>query len=148
MVLVLIPGGEFFMRALTPSAAAGWPDRPSTILIDPGAQPDERNCDGRLTEIALEPYFLAKYEMTQAQWLRVSLSNPSQSPPGTSHGGPVVTALHPVEQVGRAEARRALRRLALRLPTKARPASPRSTTGSICTPPWVSSAPTGSACMT
>lgn len=106
IVLVLIPGGAFAM----------------------GSPPNEarRQPNERLHRVALRPFFLSKYEVTQAQWLRVMGENPS----GTLAGFPpvglyaedpadVVTLLHPVENVSWIECQDFARRLALQLPTEA-----------------------------
>jgi formylglycine-generating enzyme required for sulfatase activity len=69
--------------------------------------------------VTLDPFFLSKFEMTQAQWLRVTGRNPSQHEVGTEFGGKVTTALHPVEFVSRLEAEAWLGKLDLTLPTEA-----------------------------
>ena len=100
IVLVLIPGGTFTMGS------------PATA---PNRDPDER-----LHTVTLEPYFLSKHEMTQAQWLRATGSNPSFYWAGyPPNGGVPVTPLHPVERVNWFECAETLRRLGLRLPTEA-----------------------------
>lgn len=101
MVLVLLPGGTFFMGAQRGDA--------SQPNHDPLATPDE----DPVTKVTLAPFFLSRYEMTQGQWERIMGSNPSNfvSVPG----GPD----HPVEQVSWHDCQRALHRLGLRLPTEA-----------------------------
>src|SRR5262249_53278694 len=64
VVLVLLPGGKFRMGAQRVDSA-----RPN---YDPGAQVDET-----VHEVALAPFFLSKYEMTQGQWQRLANVNPS-----------------------------------------------------------------------
>jgi len=110
IVLVLLPGGTFPMGAAPPT-----PERPAGANVDPSAKPTE----GPVHEVTLAPFFLAKYEMTQAQWRRFAGSNPAAYQPGTTVGGVLHTALHPVEQVRWSEARQTLERLALTLPTEA-----------------------------
>ena len=104
VVLILVPGGVFNIGS------------PST---EPGRGPDE----GPRRPVDLLPYFLSKYEMTQAQWRRLMSANPSQfaSDRETTRntGGVVITELHPVEQVSQDMARRALKRWGLRLPSEA-----------------------------
>jgi len=104
LVLVLVPGGT----------------------VRQGAQDDDPRFGAYLDEIAraerfgrrveLAPFFVSKYEMTQAQWERATGDNPSYYAPG--HPA-VADATHPVEQVSWAAADEVLRRLGLRLPTGA-----------------------------
>ena len=101
VVLVLLPGGSFSMGA----------DESSDPLALPNEQP--------VVEVTLDPFFLSKYEMTQAQWEFVTGQNPSQVVPGTQVADRKVTALHPVETITWTEADRVLRDLDLQLPTEA-----------------------------
>jgi formylglycine-generating enzyme required for sulfatase activity len=107
LVLVLLPGGKFFMGAQKSDA--------NGTNYDPQASADE----GPVSELTLGPFFLSKYEMTQDQWLRITGKNPSAYHPGNYYGGKAVTLLHPVEQVSWSEATRILDRFGLRLPTEA-----------------------------
>lgn len=102
IVLILLPGGSFLM---------GSPED------EPGRAENENQ-----HRVALEPFFIGKYEVIQAQWTRVMGSNPSLFGPGSTNGalpsgdgGPV----HPVEMVSWLEATDFLRRLGLTLPTEA-----------------------------
>jgi len=103
LVLVLIPGGSFWMGAQAS-------DR-SQRNFDPEAQKDE----GPVHEVELSPYFISKYEMTRAQWLRLVGVNPSfyQASPFTP------TLLHPIEQVSWQDCTTWLGRAGLMLPTEA-----------------------------
>jgi formylglycine-generating enzyme required for sulfatase activity len=103
LVLVLIPGGTFWMGAQAS-------DR-SQHNFDPEAQQDE----GPVHEIELSPFFISKYEMTRAQWLRLTGKNPSfyQAGPYTP------TLLHPIEQVSWQDCTTWLGRAGLALPTEA-----------------------------
>jgi len=106
IVLVLIPGGEFRM----------------------GSPPDER---GRMSdevphEMKLDPFFLSKFEMTQAQWQAFTGTNPSiYGPPRYDPNWDRLPAdrkrmwRHPVERVDWHLATRVLSRLGLQLPTEA-----------------------------
>jgi formylglycine-generating enzyme required for sulfatase activity len=114
IVLVLIPGGEFLMGAQS--------DDPSRPNFDPEAEADESAFfeGGRQAFPAvLEPYFISKYEVTQAQWRRLAGRDPSSS---TSALRPdhVHSRLHPVEHVAWKEAREVLLEVGLELPTEAR----------------------------
>ncbi len=101
IVLVLLPGGAFRMGAQVPDAQhpLGSPN------VDPQAYPGE----GPVLELSLEPYFLGRFEVTQAQWERVTGENPSKQ----------AAPLHPVERVSWESAARCLARLDLCLPTEA-----------------------------
>ena len=103
LVFVLIPAGTFRMGA---SRVAGQPN------FDPSAFGNETP----VQELSLAPCFLSKYEMTQAQWERVTGRNPSKWPPGAA---PTVTPRNPVEQVSWYDASEVLGRMALVLPTEA-----------------------------
>ncbi|MFQ5748372.1 MAG: bifunctional serine/threonine-protein kinase/formylglycine-generating enzyme family protein [Planctomycetota bacterium] len=107
MVLVLLPGGTFRMGAQDSD--------PSAPGYDPQAYLDE----SPVQEIALDPFFLSKYEMTQAQWLRFMDDNPSQLDSDYDLPGYTINLLHPVESVSWEECRKTLERLDLELPTEA-----------------------------
>jgi formylglycine-generating enzyme required for sulfatase activity len=106
LVLVLLPGGRFLFGAQSKEVAAP--------QYDPDAHPDDDT-----VELELTPFFLSKYEMTQAQWLRAMGANPSRHRPQPSDCPYPHTLLHPVESVSWIDSTRALRRLALDLPTSA-----------------------------
>lgn len=111
LVFVLLPGGTFNMGAVTPDAGkpAGSPN------VDPDAQKDE----SPVNEIAVDPFFLSKYEMTQMQWLRATRRNPSAFPMGTTSAGRKISRLNPVEQVSWLDCADTLLHLDLVLPTEA-----------------------------
>jgi formylglycine-generating enzyme required for sulfatase activity len=111
IVLVLLPGGTFSMGTRAPD--------PAHRLGTPNTDPAARSSEGPVHEVRLEPFFLAKHEMTQGQWLRATGTNPSAYPAGAEIGGRKHTLLHPVEQIKWADARRVLGRLGLALPTEA-----------------------------
>lgn len=82
------------------------------VLLPPVVGTDQR---------LLQPIFLAKHEMTQAQWLRLSGQNPSEHAPRASNPGSGAESTapslsHPVENVNHAEAMSILTRHGLRLP--------------------------------
>jgi formylglycine-generating enzyme required for sulfatase activity len=81
-----------------------------TPHFDAGHEADERFVEG----IPLDPFFLSKFETTQAQWARVMDTNPSQHFDEASLGGPT----HPAETFSWHSARLAGDRLALVLPTE------------------------------
>jgi len=98
IVLVLLPGGSFAM----------------------GSPPDEPNraWDERQHSVTVEPFFLSKYETTQAQWERAMGTNPSEFPPGTVRLEVEFTGAHPVECVTFSDCSRLAARLGLVLPTE------------------------------
>ena len=69
--------------------------------------------------VKLDPFFLSKYEMTQAQWLRFTGKNPSFYKPGKMYAHAEITSCHPVEQVSWEDCVQVLFRLNLRLPSEA-----------------------------
>jgi formylglycine-generating enzyme required for sulfatase activity len=118
LVFVLIPGGAFVM--------GGQSRDPAGAGYAPGVGDDA----GPVKEVVLAPFFLSRYEMTQAQWQRITGVNPSRYAPGHRweyRAGPdpglppavVVTARHPVESITWETAAETVRRLGLELPTEA-----------------------------
>ncbi len=98
IVLVLVPGGFFEM---------GSPEK------ELGRSPDER-----LHEVVVEPFFLAKFEVTQGQWTRVTGENPAYYPSGIERAGVVASEIHPVESVTWTECDHFARRIGLLLPSE------------------------------
>ncbi len=97
LVLVLLPGGAFEMGS-------------------------EEIRDSRpVHDVTLDPFFLSKFEMTQAQWRHVTGENPSTYFPGRRHSNldARIEWSNPVETVSWREARDVLARLDLTLPTEA-----------------------------
>ena len=108
LVFVLLPGGRFYMGSSSPEASIRNPD--------PDGGVDERDEDSRPVKVHLTPFFMSKYEMTQAQWTRITGANPSRYqfyPLGHREGR------LPVEKVTWLDAQRVLANLGLRLPTEA-----------------------------
>ena len=98
IVLVLIPGGTFWMGAQ---------------IYDPDEQNHDPNAllnESPVHEVTLSPYFLSKYEMTQGQWQRATANNPSQS---------CRVSRAPVESVSWVESLNVMARLGLELPSEA-----------------------------
>ena len=104
LVFVLLRGGRFLM------GSQKW------ITGDPNYDPNGAFDEGPVHEVELSPFFLSKYEMTQAQWLRCTGNNPSYYQPPA----PIVPSLlHPVEQVSWTTCVKVCQRLGLSLPTEA-----------------------------
>jgi formylglycine-generating enzyme required for sulfatase activity len=111
IVLVLLPGGAFSMGTRRPDA--------QHKLGSPNVDPESHGSEAPVSTVTLAPFFFAKYEITQGQWLRATGSNPSAYTPGRVVGGRTHTLVHPVEQIGWKEADQMLWRIGLRLPTEA-----------------------------
>jgi serine/threonine protein kinase/formylglycine-generating enzyme required for sulfatase activity len=113
IVMVLVPGGTFRMGA-TPG--------PDGANCDAAAKPEE----SPVHEVTLLPFFLARHELTQAQWQRLwygepALAQPSAYPAGQTFGrkGRKMTLTNPVEQVSWLMGDRLLNQNGMQLPTEA-----------------------------
>lgn len=105
IVFVLIPGG----RAET--GAQG--DDPSLPFYDPAFEVGEE-----LRSVELEPFFLSKHEITQAQWVRLGDgTNPARH--RLDQNGDEIGPRNPVESVSWDDASLVLSQHALELPTEA-----------------------------
>jgi len=100
IVLVLLPGGTFWMGAQKDDAS-----KPN---YDPRAQIDE----GPVHQVTLSPFFVGKHEVTQGQWLRWTGNNPSSS---RDRNEPTL----PVSNVSWDDVDAATRKAGLLLPTEA-----------------------------
>ncbi|MFT5050173.1 MAG: serine/threonine protein kinase/formylglycine-generating enzyme required for sulfatase activity [Chlamydiales bacterium] len=106
VVLVLLPAMSLFVGAQA---------KPGAPNYDPRALESEAP-----VEFSLAPFFLSKYELTQAQWLRLTDGVPSLFFLGSHwRGFGSVSGVHPVENITWDEAAQALADCALRLPTEA-----------------------------
>ncbi|MFO0984548.1 MAG: bifunctional serine/threonine-protein kinase/formylglycine-generating enzyme family protein [Planctomycetota bacterium] len=100
IVLVLLPGGSYLM---------GSPES------ERDHQPNER-----VHKVTLLPFFISKYETTQAQWQRLMGSNPSGCRAGERlPRDKIATLLHPVEEVRWVDCEEFLKRADLEFPTEA-----------------------------
>ncbi|MCC6782446.1 MAG: formylglycine-generating enzyme family protein, partial [Planctomycetes bacterium] len=108
IVFVLLPGG-----AVTLGAQDTDPKGPN---YETGAESDED-----VHEVRLAPFFLARHELTQAQYLRLTGErNPSSFAAGEfGTDGPAIGWAHPVENLDWDMARQALEPHGLILPTEA-----------------------------
>jgi formylglycine-generating enzyme required for sulfatase activity len=106
VVLVLLPGGSFAMGAA----------RSGDTNLDPAALDHE----SPVHQVRLAAFFIAKHELTQAQWQRWTKTNPSYYPVGRNVAEvQTIAATNPVETITWQEASEALRQLGLELPTEA-----------------------------
>jgi|GEM_PF-3026867 len=105
IVFVLLPGSDFWMGA----------EQTGNLNIDQRAKETE----GPVHLVNIASYFLSKYELTQAQWLRLNDHNPAAYPVGTEVEPTPITSLHPMEQITWAESTEIMRRYDLHLPTEA-----------------------------
>ena len=69
--------------------------------------------------MTLDPFFIGKFEVTQAQWKTITGENPSEWRAGEPNYGALTTLLHPVETISFAETMGAARRIGCTLPTEA-----------------------------
>lgn len=109
IVFVLLLGGTFTMGAQNRD--------PKGANFDRGAESNET-----VHDVALSPFFIARHELTQAQYVRLTQErNPSGKQPGSSwRSDPqVIGWTQPVEQVDWDMANRAMLRNGLVLPTEA-----------------------------
>ncbi len=114
--LVLTPecGIVFVLLAGGTSELGAQRDDPNGPNFDPQARPDE----SPLYTVTLDPFFLSKYELTQAQWLRFTGKNPSIYGPDRNFDGKQHSLLHPVEQVSWTDCSEFKDKLGLELPTE------------------------------
>ena len=99
IVFVLLPGGSLVASPQNASPLSSSPDGPDTF------------------QKQIAPFFVARHELTQGQWLRLSLEdNPSQWGIGGSSFGETITPRNPVEYVAPPRAQALLERHGLRLP--------------------------------
>ncbi len=108
ILLVLVPGGTFRMGAQRADPNA------------PNFDPEALDGESPVHQVILSPFFVAKHEVTQAQWERLTGGeHPSYYGPRWEIVGKRVTLRHPVEQVSWEDCTRWLPRFGLELPTEA-----------------------------
>ena len=115
IVLILVPGGRVLMGSQDRS-----PDDPNYFIRETDIGSELGPVARWTADVQLAPYFLAKYELTQAQWLRMGGEDVSTYPGGVGYMGfPRVTRTHPVESVRWEDVAEILARHGLELPTEA-----------------------------
>ncbi len=108
VVFVLVPGGRTWLGAQRQD--------PGAACYDPEASMTE----SPVHQVTLAPFFLAKHELTQAQWQRLTGKKPSAlHEKATVVGGASITRRHPVESVDWEDCKRGLEQHGLDLPTEA-----------------------------
>ncbi|MEW6074621.1 MAG: bifunctional serine/threonine-protein kinase/formylglycine-generating enzyme family protein [Planctomycetota bacterium] len=107
IVLVLLPGGTFRR-----GAQSGDPGAPAYHSL---AESNE----GPLHDVSVSPFFLSKYEMTQAQWTRLTGRNPSLYQGVLEKVEGEFGPTHPVEHVHWFDCDATMRRANLVLPSEA-----------------------------
>jgi formylglycine-generating enzyme required for sulfatase activity len=106
IVFVLLPGGTFTMGAQN--------TEPAGPNYDAHA-----DAEGSPHRVILAPFFLARHELTQGQWKRLTGEQPSYYAAGSTAGGQKITWAHPVENIDWLECDRWLSRHGMALPTEA-----------------------------
>ncbi len=105
IVLVLVPGGDAWLGAQLDDPSAPFHEsRPDTSVV-------------ALHEVSLEPFFIAKHEVTQAQWGRLTGEHPSYFYGGWEMPPARATFSSPVDSLSWHAADAGVRRVGLALPT-------------------------------
>ena len=110
IVLVLLPGSCYWM---------GMSKDPLPDPAMPSGNPLARFDEVPVHRVCLDPFFVSKYEVTQAQYLRMTGQNPSRIRPGIDYGMYVTSLRHPVENLNWEMADGFARDVGLLLPTEA-----------------------------
>ena len=107
IVLVLLPEATFWMGS------------DKTIDTKGNFDPNTRDIESPSHQVHVDAFFMSKYELNQAQWLRVMNSNSSAYLPRQIHGNQEITLLHPVEHMTYEQAYTVSQRFDLQIPTEA-----------------------------
>ncbi len=110
IVMVLLPGDCFWMgmsKEKLPDPAM------------PSGNPLARFDEAPVHRVCLDPFFISKFEVTQAQYERLTGENPSKVRPGTNYGTYVSSRRHPVESLNWDHANAFALDVGLTLPTEA-----------------------------
>ncbi len=107
IVLVLVPGGTFYMGAQSGNRAS------------PNYDPHASSEESPVHQVTLDAFFISKYEMTQGQWRVATGQSPSQYTATKRLEGKVATPRNPVNNIDWEQATDTMLRLDLLLPTEA-----------------------------
>lgn len=114
IIFVLVPGGRFTMGSQAKDASAANYDAAAPWYVGPPH------------EVSLEPFLLARHEVTRAQWARMWQGSEAERWPSKyANGRPMAkfdetpSPLYPVDQVSWVRSRQLLHQYGLRLPTEA-----------------------------
>ncbi len=109
IVFVLLPGGTFPMGAQ------------KLDQDGPNFDPEAENDASPVREVTLSPFFLARHELTRAQWQRLSGTSPFRWQEGSNYDGDKVAIgpSHPADSMDWEMANRCLEQHGLLLPTEA-----------------------------
>lgn len=110
LVFVLIPGGTFYMGATREEGDHSIAQYGDTLAVG-----DE----SPIHVVNLPAFFISKFEMNQAQWLRATGDAPSMFPKKPPCFAPWTPELHPAENISWGEASRVMSILDLALPSEA-----------------------------
>ncbi len=110
VVMVLLPGGCYWM---------GMSKDPLPDKEKPSGNPLARYDEVPVHRVCLDPFFISKYEVTQAQYLRLTGKNPSRIQPGVDYKMYVTSLRHPVENLDWSMADNFAQDVGLTLPTEA-----------------------------
>ena len=111
IVFVLLPPG--------PATIGSQTSDPQGAYYDQNVDEVRAKAESPLQTVELEAFFLAKYELTQGQWLRLTGERPSRYAPGGTSPGPPIDLCHPVEQISWEAGVEVLGWIGLTLPTEA-----------------------------
>lgn len=113
LVLVLLPSATFVMGASNDPEADNYDELAANSVYSNHEEHPPH-------EVQLDAFFVSKFEMTQAQWQRLSGHNPSGHQPADPFPyPPLPTLLHPVERVSWHDCASTLERIEMLLPTEA-----------------------------
>ncbi len=110
IVMVLLPGDCFWM---------GMSKERLADPAKPGGDPLARLDEVPVHRVCLDPFFISKYEVTQAQYMCITGENPSRVQPGIDYKMYVTSLCHPVENLNWEQADGFARDVGLVLPTEA-----------------------------
>lgn len=118
VVLVLLPGGPFELGSQKSNPDAPRYDEGS-VLSETWQEEVDGEWIPRLAPVELAPFLISKYEISRAQWRRITAGEQPSATQGEAYEEFKVSDLCPVENVTWRRAREVLRQFDLELPTEA-----------------------------